>query len=405
MSGVREAGRIRRTNEGSRLSSSASLTSRSVAATWVTVSSAMAETNEAGHHSNIDGCTGEGHALRTGADIEHPSTANGPLFRFAIVGAGRVGNALAKLLCKQGGQLVEVGYRSLAASRSLAARYGARAVPFEEMSGAYDWLFLTVSDDAIATVAERLAASFAKRHDGQSVNVRYVVHTSGVHSADVLTKLRVPERRFVLAMHPLVPVTAAEDAWRVLRDAFYTLDGDKQAVSAAGMMIEGWGGRWRAIKSRHKPLYHAGAVFASNYVWTIMATALEVWSAIDLDDAGAREILLSLAGKSCSDTMRAADAGDVRAALTGPLIRTDLATLQLHLRELERLQELGSNALFLYSALGAATADKIWAGETLGERQKQVAAMMRRTLNDRVCKDGSRKRRDEQRTSPGGESA
>jgi predicted short-subunit dehydrogenase-like oxidoreductase (DUF2520 family) len=94
-----------------------------------------------------------------------------------------------------------------------------------------------------------------------------------------------------------------------------------------------------------KPLYHAGAVFASNYLVTALAEAERLLVLAGLPRETAREALVPLARA----TLENVAAMGPEAALTGPVARGDAATVKRH------RAVLAAEDRRLYDALARAT--------------------------------------------------
>jgi predicted short-subunit dehydrogenase-like oxidoreductase (DUF2520 family) len=94
-----------------------------------------------------------------------------------------------------------------------------------------------------------------------------------------------------------------------------------------------------------KPVYHAAAVFASNYVVTLLSVAERLLVQSGVSSVVAREATASLAAGAVENCR---ERGAV-AALTGPLVRGDAGTVRLH------LERLSGRERALYSVLAAQT--------------------------------------------------
>ena len=176
----------------------------------------------------------------------------------------------------------------------------------------------------------------------------------------------------IVAMHPVASITSRQESWQQLQQAWFTLDGDRTAVERAGRLIESWGGRWCVIESEAKTLYHAGAVFASNYVWTVLVAAMDLWESIGLSGGQYRHMLITLAHNSLENL---ASAEDVKDALTGPIARADLHTVERHI---ERLQHTARPDLAaLYRLLGSVTAGRLWKSGSRTPVQMEMLELLR----------------------------
>jgi predicted short-subunit dehydrogenase-like oxidoreductase (DUF2520 family) len=209
-----------------------------------------------------------------------------------IIGSGRVGSAVAGRLRERG---VTVG-------------------PAGEL------VLLCVPDEAIAEVARGLRVG------------PWVGHVSG---ATPLAALDPHTRRF--SVHPLQTFTRArgpeqlDGAWAAVTAA------TDEARAVATWLAETLGLRPFPLGDDARPLYHAGAAIASNYLVTLHAVASDLFRA-----AGAPpEALVPLMRRTIDNGFE----------LTGPIERGDWETVEAHRRairaarpELEPLYELLAEA-------------------------------------------------------------
>ena len=98
------------------------------------------------------------------------------------------------------------------------------------------------------------------------------------------------------------------------------------------------------IPSKAKPIYHASAMFASNYFVVVEAVAQRLLRHAGLSDAEAWQALRPLVEGTLENLTRQ----EPLAALTGPVARGDTATVRRH------LEALTSDDAGLYRALGRA---------------------------------------------------
>lgn len=216
-----------------------------------------------------------------------------------LIGSGRAGGAIA-------GRLAE---------RGVAVTTGRDANP------AADLVLLAVPDAAIAEVARGVAVG------------PWVAHISGATSLEALDPHR---RRF--SVHPLQTLTRQRGPEQ--------LDGAWAAVTAESEEARETA-RWLAqtlglhpfdLADADKPLYHAGAVLASNFLVTLYRAAARL-----LEETGAPpEALIPLMTRTIENGF----------VLTGPIARGDWSTVEAHLRALE---QRAPDLVPLYRALAEAT--------------------------------------------------
>jgi predicted short-subunit dehydrogenase-like oxidoreductase (DUF2520 family) len=215
--------------------------------------------------------------------------------RIEVIGSGRVGSAVAARL------------------RELGLAVGA--------DGA-ELVLLCVPDGAIAEVAGRL-----------SPGGRWVAHVSG---ATPLAALDPHERRF--SVHPLQTFTRARGPEQ-LDGAWAAVTGEsEEALARARWLAETLGLRPFELADDARPLYHAGAAVASNYLVTIQRAASALLEAADAPP----EALEPLMRRTIENGFE----------LTGPIARGDWETVERHR---EAIRAARPELEELYECLAGAT--------------------------------------------------
>jgi predicted short-subunit dehydrogenase-like oxidoreductase (DUF2520 family) len=216
-----------------------------------------------------------------------------------VVGTGRAGGAIAARLRERG----------------LAVTAGRQAAVDADL------VLLAVPDAAIAEVARSVPVG------------PWVAHVSG---ATPLAALDPHTRRF--SVHPLQTLSR-ERGPEQLDGAWAAVTAEDDEAAAAGRWLaETLGLRPFPLDDADKPLYHAGAAIASNFLVTLYRTAARL-----MEESGAPpEALVPLMERTIENGF----------ALTGPIARGDWSTVEAHLRALEaRAPDL----VPLYRALAEAT--------------------------------------------------
>jgi len=289
-----------------------------------------------------------------------------PLPAVGIVGAGRAGLALAVALRRARIAVLGVhGRGAKPAPPSFPRGIALTAGGVPPWLGRAGVLLLAVRDDALAGCVADLARAGAAPFAAGAV----ALHLSGALSSEVLAPLGAAGRGLAIgSMHPLVafgPDPAA--AARRLSGATFALEGDLAAVAAADAIVRRLGGVPVTLAPELKPLYHAGAVVASNYLVTLLAVAARLVVAAGMPEDGALAALLPLVRVTLENVAAAGPA----AALTGPIARGDAATVRRHLMALRH------DDAALYKALGEETlrlAREAGLGRDAAER---IAALLR----------------------------
>ncbi len=263
----------------------------------------------------------------------------------AIVGPGKVGTALGILALHAGLNVTTVGGRDARKTRQAAMRIGSsvRACNVAQAGGA-GLILITVSDDAIAQVAEELAASEAIRPGD------IVAHCSGALPSSVLQPL-ANLGCHIASIHPLQTFPTVEAALDKLPGTYFFCEGDARAVAVLMKFVATIGGKPVKMNPKGKALYHAAAVMACNYLVTLMDAAQALVEGAGIKPGPALAALEPLV-RSTVDNVFAMGPGK---ALTGPIVRGDIETVRRHM---QAIAAAGNKQMMsLYRSLAAATAD------------------------------------------------
>jgi predicted short-subunit dehydrogenase-like oxidoreductase (DUF2520 family) len=184
-------------------------------------------------------------------------------------------------------------------------------------------LILAVPDARLAEVAYDLSRA------GEGPPGCVVLHLAGALSTEALAPLHSVGYP-VGSLHPL---QAIADPWHSgdrLLGAAYAIAGERAAVNAARRLVNGLHGMALVIAPNARPLYHAAAVTASNYLIALLAFAVRLMMEAGVSESDAIEGLIPL----MKGTLDNLDHLGVAAALTGPIARGDADTVRLHLTRL-----------------------------------------------------------------------
>jgi predicted short-subunit dehydrogenase-like oxidoreductase (DUF2520 family) len=265
---------------------------------------------------------------------------SGPI---GIAGAGRMAQAIGRLLRDAGQPVVAIAGRQPERTARAAAFVGesTRPVSFEELPALATRILIAVPDDALAKVADRLAQG--------DMAAGIALHTSGARGVSVLEAL---ERRGVSCgvLHPLQTVATPEQGVQALTGSAFAVVGSGAAASWALEIVALLGGRPLRIRPGQQPLYHAAAVMASNYLVAVVDAAVILMEEAGIDRPEALRALAPLLTASAANAVTLTPEG----ALTGPIERRDLETVEMHLRALDHAPRTVSE---LYRSAGRHTVE------------------------------------------------
>ncbi len=245
-----------------------------------------------------------------------------------IVGAGRVGRTLGRLLGETGYQIDTVISRSrakaAAARKFTGARFAGTRIN-EEAFRRSAIVLITTTDSVIRETADqaaRLQTEWKKK---------IVFHTSGAFTSVELSALRRRGAQ-VGSLHPLQTFSQPRAAVRNLDGVFYSFEGTRSAERVARRMVRALKGRFFKLPPQHKTLYHCAGFFACGGLLAALSAAYTLYKVIGIEEPRARAMLAPLVAA----TIEGAEKNKLAQTITGPISRADHMTVKRHLMELSR---------------------------------------------------------------------
>ena len=277
------------------------------------------------------------------------------MLKLGFIGAGTVCTALAVRLNSKGYPIVAVSSRSRTSAQNLArAVDGCRVFNNNQaVADSAELVFVTTPDDAIAPVASQI-----QWHPGQSV-----VHCSGAASTDILQPAKESGAQ-VGAFHPLQTFASAQQAIENIPGSTFALEAEQPLLNTLKDMATALDGHWVELKASDKVIYHAAAVFACNYLVTLVKLATDLWQTFNVPTQKATQALLPL----IRGTLNNIDTVGIPQCLTGPIARGDIGTINKHL---DALQQTAPHLLSTYRELGLQTIPIALAKGRINQQQAQ----------------------------------
>jgi predicted short-subunit dehydrogenase-like oxidoreductase (DUF2520 family) len=309
-----------------------------------------------GHHRHGDDeVHPDGHAH------PHHHAAPGETPYTGIVGAGAVGTALGVALSRAGWPIHAVASRDEGRRQRFTSLVeGAR--PFVEPQALVEeveLIILAVPDDVIPAMASGI-----RMYGGQAM-----IHTSGALGAEVLAPAMAAGTQ-IGAFHPLVAFADTERAIAALHGATVAIEGDDQLATLLSSMAERLGATAVRLAPGSKAAYHAAAVLAAGGFIALLDAIVELGAVAGLDETGSLAIYAPL----IEGTLGNARALGVRAALTGPMTRGDIGTLDAH------LAALAAHAPHVLDLYAAAARREIHLAQERGSLAPETASAMTATI-------------------------
>jgi len=261
----------------------------------------------------------------------------------AIIGAGRLGSALAGALHKKGYRVNAVIDKDLSAAKKISSNINSKiySSDIREIPGV-DVIFISVPDDSIGDVVGELERQFADKKLAD-----FIYHTSGALISDVFAPLK-KYGVSAASFHPIQTFSGAALESQKFQNIFIGIEGDERAVEIAKGLIQTLGCNSLLIPKNFKPIYHLACTMASNCLNALMSTVVDLVGTINFSE---REALNSLFPLIITTLNNMQEQG-VEKSLTGPVSRGDVSTVKKHL---QILSESFPQYKSIYQQLGKIT--------------------------------------------------
>ncbi len=278
-----------------------------------------------------------------------------------FIGAGTVATTLAVSLSNKGYPITVISSRSPESAAKLSGLIqGCKACSdSQDVADSAGLVFITTPDDAITSVAAQV-----NWHSGQ-----YVVHCSGADSTDILEPAK-EAGAIVGVFHPLQTFAIAHQAGDNIPGTTFAIEAEEPLLGILKKMATALGGHCVEIKAGDKTIYHAAAVFACNYLVTLVKLSTDLWQTFGIPQEQAVRALMPL----LRGTIDNIDNIGIPRCLTGPIARGDTGTINKHLAA---LQKSAPEMVTTYRELGLKTVPVARAkGKINDEQAEELEAML-----------------------------
>jgi predicted short-subunit dehydrogenase-like oxidoreductase (DUF2520 family) len=250
--------------------------------------------------------------------------------RLVLIGAGRVGTAVAELLRRRGHAVTGVASRSEASARAAADLLASSTFQIADDLPSADLYLLGVPGRAIGEVAERIADRVER-----GAGVWHFEGSVGIAPLEPLASSdAVP-----LALHPMQACPTVDIAIHRLPGSIWGVTCPEEHRAAAHDVISTHlHGRPIDVEEMDRPVWHAAAVTTSNGIASLLAIGEAMLESISIGET--ERVLAPLAEGTVANAVESGGGG---ASLTGPMVRGERETIALHLSALEtRDQDLAA---------------------------------------------------------------
>ena len=263
--------------------------------------------------------------------------------RLSILGSGHVARTLGRLWHASGCVLLQDVLSRSADKAGAACAFigGGRALTADAALAAADIYLIATPDDQIAACCAQLSAS------GRVVPGTVVFHCSGALPASAL-QAAIACGAAVASVHPIRSFALPEQVAASFAGTWCGMEGDARALAVVAPLFAAIGAQRIDIDPSAKTVYHAAAVFASNYLVTVLDVAVQAYARAGIPEKVALQIMEPLVRKTVDQVFEAGTA----AALSGPIARGDMATVE---RQAAAVHEWNEERGLLYRQLAQIT--------------------------------------------------
>lgn len=242
-----------------------------------------------------------------------------------IVGIGRAGSAMSYMLDKAGYDVKVVLHNKQQESINIGDK-SFTVMNLTKLAQNCQVIFITTPDGIIHEVVKEMECW------PDSIKVRAVFHMSGSLSSVVLTSLKKKGIQ-VGVLHPLQSLANVEAAVKIIPGSYFSFEGDEELLEWVSRLTVSIGANLiTGLDPEKKALYHAGASIVSNFLVVLMNMGITCFNHAGFNDEEAKRALIPL----MKGTLNNMSQLPVKDALTGPVVRGDLVTVEHHLSAIKK---------------------------------------------------------------------
>jgi predicted short-subunit dehydrogenase-like oxidoreductase (DUF2520 family) len=236
-----------------------------------------------------------------------------------FIGCGKVGFSLGKYFSLKG--ITLSGYYSEFHKDAIEASEFTNSKAYEDINDLVkdsSMIFITTPDDSIHEVWQKLL--------NLNLAGKIICHTSGSLTSSIFSNINNSDA-FAYSIHPIFAFSDKYNAYKNLQNAYFSIEGPEYHIHTLKDFIHSLGNKAFVINACDKALYHLASVTVSNLVLSLINTGCSYLSKCGLSEDEALEALLPLIQNNIDNIKTN---GFIN-ALTGPIERNDLGTVEHHI--------------------------------------------------------------------------
>ena len=254
----------------------------------------------------------------------------------SIIGAGKLGKTLGRLWHQSKYfQIKQVVNRSRESAVQACDFIGAGAPPRVDskasLKAADVWLIATPDSDIEASLEVLIRSC----ESPETLKGSVIFHCSGALSSKVLKRAQA-HGAYIASVHPVHSFADPTRSLQQFAGSTCTYEGDTEALNTLRPAFQELGAQCLAVDAEQKSLYHAGSVFACNYLVPIIEASLECFEKSGISKAEAATLLAPLMSGTLNNVLDAQHNNAPNNYLTGPIARGDSQTVNNHLASIKQ---------------------------------------------------------------------
>lgn len=291
-----------------------------------------------------------------------------------VIGAGRVGTTVSYTLAEK--ELPNIKLKAIS-SRSTESLKRAKKILGSKAAGVIftrenskavslaNCILICTPDDVINSVCSDIFKDKSKDFKNY-----YAIHFSGSKSLEVLNSARAAGAE-IASIHPLKSFASIEEAIKSLPGTIFGVTySSTESKKMAEFLVKSLGGEIIEVENNKKPLYHAAACVASNYLVTLINYAVLIHKKMGIKPEDSLKGLMGLVEDTVSNIKKMG----TEKSLTGPIARGDIGTIKEHVKSFNEFFSKEDSAL--YRMMGIETSkiahQNKWIKESTVEELKEI---------------------------------
>lgn len=288
--------------------------------------------------------------------------------KIGIIGVGRLGYHLAIMLKEAEypiSAVIDINtYKAIKCMNECNAQVSSDSLT--DIGNDVTLLFICVQDDLISNIADNLA-------DNENLNKNLVIaHTSGLYTSEILNIIN-KKNIHLCSFHPCFSFTTGDNY--LPEDIYYAIEGDDTGYERLETVAETLGGRPFRINKKDKEIYHTACSMASNFLVGLMKIVDRFLK------NSSKNIESEFLWPLVQGTLENIKSKGIEEALTGPVTRGDVNTVETHLL---RLKSYDKSVMDLYIFMGEQLLQMVKDDELEKNKRKELERVFKKFKSGKI---------------------